>query len=440
MPRASKSKRSGATRRAPRQARLRGKGDYSADIIGETDLAKRLEKKIDHLEKSLVHVTPSLSKGASLAGRALGSFIGQGDLGALAGEQLSKLLGYGDYRTSIRGNSLMGSTSGTAVPKFQGDGKRGIRLTEREFIGNVLSGSLSSGSSVFTNQSYKLIPTDSATFPWLSKIAGLFDQWEPHGIVFEFHTTSSTFNGTSQALGAVVMATDYDVNDPPYASKQIMENADYACSSVPSASLLHGVECDPKERPLDVMYTTPRVNQLNFSTLGNFQIATQGCSTAGTTLGELWVSYDITFYKKQLVSSAADVPNFSVNGLAIAAGPIFVPSTISSQKDLTYTPVIGVGTDIFFPRSQGTGRYLIVADCANFQAGDGASLNPVLTNAVSVSSSTSVVTVGQPFVTVNLIDITAANASVRFGLKNTVNANTSFAIVEVPPTFYLLNI
>jgi hypothetical protein len=34
--------------------------------------------------------------------------------------------------------------------------------------------------------------------------------------------------------------------------------------------------------------------------LGNFQLATQGVSAAGVTLGELWVSYDITFYKKQL--------------------------------------------------------------------------------------------------------------------------------------------
>nr|UJQ92796.1 MAG: putative capsid protein [Narnaviridae sp.] len=419
----------------PRRATLRGHGDYSEDVKNETDVARRLEKKIDHLEKSLVHATPGIGGAASMAGRALGSVIGQGDLGAFAGAQLAKLFGHGDYSTSIKGNSLMAGVAGNAVPKFQGDGKRGVRLTEREFLGNVVAGNLVSSSTVFTNTAYTLNPTDPTTFPWLSKIATLFDQWEPHGIVFEFHTTSSTFNGTSQALGAVVMATDYDYLDSTYGSKQQMENADYACSSVPSNNLLHGIECDPRERPIEVLYTAIRPSNPNFSNLGKFQIATQGMSVANVVVGELWVSYDITFYKKQLSSSTLNLASISGTSNAQIGGPLWIPSSIYTQNNITYTQVVGTGTDFFFPPSMGSGNYFSFEVInGNTQTGDSASCTPVGTNCtVLVNAST--VTVGGTEIVSGIITLTAPSAKIRFGLKNTVAGPITLSILEVPPNW-----
>lgn len=412
--------------------RLRGRGDYSSEVKSEKDALRRVEGKIDHLERSLVHTTPSSRKAASMAGRALGSFLGQGDLGAYAGEGLSKLFGFGDYRTAIKGNSLMGEVSGNAVPKFSGDGKRGIRMTEREFIGNVVSGP---AINLFDNNSYVINPTDPNTFPWLSKIAHLFDQWEPHGVVFEFHTTSSTFNGTSQALGAVIMATDYDVNDPIYASKQIMENADYACSSVPSSNLLHGIECDPRERPLQVMYCTDRAGQLNFSQLGNFQVATAGCSTANVTLGELWISYDITFYKKQLASPAADVPASSYASTTVIGGPMIIPTTLLFSEQISLLQEVGVGTRVLFPPSMGAGRFLITSYVGNYQVGDNVALDGLLVNCVLVQTLLSTAVAGSPFVRESVYDITAPDAYIRIGLKSTVGASVNIAVMEVASTF-----
>lgn len=428
----------GSRTRTPkvRSARLRGRGDYSADILEEPDLARRLEKKIDHLEKSLVHATPSIKSGAGMAGRALGSLLGQGDLGALAGESLAKLFGYGDYSARIKGNSLMAGVAGNSVPKFQGDGKRGVRLMEREFLGNVTAGSLVSGSTTFTNTAYNLNPTDPATFPWLSKIAQLFDQWEPHGIVFEFHTTSSTFNGSSQALGAVVMATDYDFNDANYSSKQVMENADYACSSVPSNNLLHGVECDPHERPLDVMYTTVRAATPNFSSLGKFQIATQGMSVANVVVGELWVSYDITFYKKQLAASTADIPWIGGTGSSAIGTPIFNPNVTFGSYQMTSTVIIGTGTDVFFPPAQDSGKYIMVASTDNYQVGDSAAFDPTAgaVNCSVISAAVPSLTVGGSEIFRYFIQINAPGAKIRLGLKNTVGGNQKVHITQVPDT------
>lgn len=278
---------------------LRGKGDYELSVSEIKKPLDRLEAKIDHLEKRLVHNPMSKATAASTIGRTLGNFVNQGDLGSLAGSTLAKFFGHGDY--NIKSNSLIkGPHSAMSGAKFSTE-KRGTRITEREFLGEVKAGSLSGSSTVFTLNEHNINPTDPITFPWLSNIAYLFDQWEPHGIVFEFVSTSSEYNGSSQALGTVIAATDYDPYDPPYPDKQAMENADYSCSTKPAHGMLHGIECDPRERPTPILYTsTSNGAPLTSTTLGTFGLATQGCSVANVTLGELWISYDITFYKKQL--------------------------------------------------------------------------------------------------------------------------------------------
>ncbi len=437
----ARSRSKGPRRPSSRRPTLRGKGDYSDDVKNDPDIVQRLEKKIDHLERNLVHATPSVSRAGGLAGRALGTLVGQGDLGAMAGESLAKLFGYGDYSMSVKGNSLMAGIGTTVVPKFQGDGKRGVRIMEREFLANVLSGpTLVSGSTAFNNTAYTLNPTDQTTFPWLSKIATLFDQWEPHGIVFEFVTTSSTFNGSSQALGAVVMAADYDAANPTiYGSKQEAENSDYACSTVPSANLIHGIECDPKERPTPVLFTTQRASQLNFSNLGTMQISTQGCSTAGTTLGELWVSYDVTFYKKQLVDPTALLPALSVSGLATVGNALINPTTIFVQRGITMTQIIGTGTNIAFPPNQGKGRYLYEIANSVFQTPESAQMAPSQTVNCSLTSAhyPSTYVDGSPGVLVGYIDITGAGANFVIGKKFTANGTVSLSITAVDPGFFI---
>jgi hypothetical protein len=318
-------------KKTPKKAVLRGKGDYSSEIMNITDPMRRLEGKIDHLEKSLVKNPLSKGGAAKSVGRLLGGLVGQGDLGEFAGSSLAKLFGHGDYHVSS--NSLIKNTSGISGAKFVNDGSRGTRIIEREFIGNIASGPVSVGSSIFELQSYILNPTNSHAFPWLSQVAHLYDQWEPHGIVFEFISTSSEFNGTTQALGAVIMATDYDPYDPLYANKQQMENADYSCSSKPSLGLVHGIECDPRERPLKILYTSQSNGApVNTYSLGTFQLATQGCS-AQVTLGELWISYDITFYKKQLeTQTISSLGYYHASGISSAfQGLLYEPITLSSN-------------------------------------------------------------------------------------------------------------
>jgi len=287
---------------------------------------------------------------------------GAGDVGSIlgdkAGSMLSKWLGHGDYR--IAHNTLVDgsiTSSSPIVPKFSSAGKRGIRIVEREFLGDVFSSSvLTGGSTDFGNVSYPINPTDPNTFPWLSMIATQFDQWEPDGIIFEFISTSSEFNGTSQALGVVVMATDYDVNDPLYATKQTMENSDYACSTKASECLIHGIECAPSERPTRILYTSAGAF---VTSLGNFQIATAGCSTANVRLGELWVSYDITFYKKQIDNTLSTVNSAYITATNVAAVGFFANPVYSYNLGFSITQNVGVGSVLRFPPNLVGVEYLV---------------------------------------------------------------------------------
>jgi len=343
----------------PRRTRVRGKGDFDESPPKASSLPaqlNRIEKKLD----SSLAPKPAGSLGSGL-GRLAGNFLGAGDLGAQAGDALQKWFGFGDYE--LRSNSLIkgAADKSTSIPTFSKDGKRGIRLTEREYIGDVKS---SSTSGAFSNQSFRINPADPATFPWPSGVAAQFDEWEPLGVIFEYVPTSSEWNGSNQALGTVITATDYDPSDTVYANKLTMESADYACSTRPSNGLHHGIECDMSERPVRTFYTAISApsTDLRLTDLGNFQIATLGVTGTSVTLGELWVTYDIALYKKQLVAGQVGATNLvfaTISSNPTNSDPCGVAST-SFQRcgslNMTVTKISGA-TKYAFPPNIQTGQY-----------------------------------------------------------------------------------
>lgn len=354
--------------------RTTGRGDYNVPppipprpSAGPAAQLDRIERKLD----STLKPKPAGGLGSGL-GRLAGNFLGQGDLGASAGDAIQKWLGFGDYE--LISNSLIPgmdkSVKSSSIPTFSKDGKRGIRLTEREFLGDVMSGP----SGAFASTSYRINPADPATFPWLSNLASQFEEWEPLGLIFEYVPTSAEFNGANQALGTIVMATDYDPTDDPYASKFVMEQSDYSCSTKPSAIQRHGIECDLRERSVRTFYTAASApsTDLRLTDLGNFQIAAVGVSSAtAITLGELWVSYDIALYKKQLLGGqlGADLPMFVTNSTT-STNSDPVGSTTSSYKEygtlgMTVTDT-GTGTVFKFPKNFVIGTYDV---CVVVQAG-----------------------------------------------------------------------
>lgn len=335
-------------KRKTKEKRLVGKGDYSMT----TNEYNSLVSKLDKIDGKI----PSVKSFAGNVGGAIGGAFGKPALGRSLAEKASAILGFGDY--TIQTNSLMKGYDGSGIlPKFHST-SNGVRIREREFLGDIVS---SATAGAFKNTNFPITPTDSSTFPWLSNIARLYDQWEPNGIVFEFVSTSSDFNGSAQALGSLIMATDYDCMDSPFPNKVIMDNADYSNSGKPSISQVHGIECDPAQRPYKLMYTKGITGEVaNRNTLGNFQVASAGVSAANVVLGELWVSYDITFYKKQIISDW--LPTYNITGTYTAGGTYssLVPNVNLSGFTYTVPAAAQNQLHVTFPQSIVTGRYLIM--------------------------------------------------------------------------------
>lgn len=207
---------------------------------------------------------------------------------------LSDVLGMGDYE--IKDNSLMNPNSG--VPNFSGSSKS-VRIKHREYLGDVTS---SLGFQMYST--YRINPGNSHTFPWLSRVAQNFQSYKMRGLLFEFNSTSAdALASTNTALGTVVMATQYNSAAPAFLNKAEMEQYEFSCSTKPSKSLIHPVECNPEESVMDHMFVrtdTVSVIEPQFYDLGVFQLATVGMQAANINIGELWVTYDVELFKPRI--------------------------------------------------------------------------------------------------------------------------------------------
>lgn len=310
-------------------------------------------KKKGIKRKRPVHgVMKAMGKGAGgyLApgwGAGAGEYIGD-----RAADLFEKITGYGDY--TIHKNSLVGSNSPGIFA-----GPRSVVVRHREYLGDE------NGSTSFSTDSYLLNPGNSKTFPWLSQIAGNFEQYRFKGLVIEFKSQSAdALNSTNTALGSVLMATQYNSQSAAFTEKGQVANHEFATSSAPSKSALHPVECDMKQSPIDILYvslssgSTPNEHSLLYD-LGRFYFSTDGMQ-AVSTIGEIWVSYEVEFLKPRLTPEAGlamsrssysfsngvtwsqataftgPVSNYDDIGVTYTASSVILPAQVDKAYLVTY--------------------------------------------------------------------------------------------------------
>jgi len=340
----------GRPKAAPTRRIIKGKGDYKTTL-------NNLTTKMDGLLKKI-------PKGAfSKGGGAVGNFMG-GAMGAAFGKRLggglSAITGYGDYQ--VRSNSLSTvSTSVDMVPQFART-DHSVRVCHREFVGDL---KVPTSPDDFNNNIVELInPANPVLFPWLNKMALLYTQYKIHGMVITYKTMSSNYSASGGPLGTVIIATNYNVNDQAFSTKVQMENSEFAVSCNPSTSLIHAIECDPKVSGLQTLYISDPNTELpgaisdpRFYHYGKLQIATSGLpGAANTTMGELWISYDIELMKP--VIGAATIPTPitpTVTGQVVVSNPngtTAVQSTsrvVKSTMTKLYTSATGFNDVYYYP-------------------------------------------------------------------------------------------
>lgn len=219
---------------------------------------------------------------------------------------------------------------------------------------------MNSGGNAFVMQAALPInPGLSTTFPWLSTIAANFVQYKVEGMIFHFVSTSGALS-TTQALGEIIMAVNYDTTEATYTNKAQMLNEVFSISKVPAADIECPVECDPQQTPIAHQYTRTgaltATQDPRFYDIGNFYLATQG-QAAAVTLGELWVTYQVALYKPQL-PLAGDNGNWVHywSNTAVAAATPFGSSATKLYDSMGITfPTVNT---ISFPVNT-RGRYMI---------------------------------------------------------------------------------
>jgi hypothetical protein len=232
------------------------------------------------------------------AGRAVGGFLGRS-----AGSALSTFLGRGAY--TVKRNSIMKESTG--LPMMKSSSRfDGVSISNKEFIGDVIA----TGSTAWSvNQTFNINPGLSATFAYLSQMAIGFEEIEWDGMVLVYEPSSGSIS-TTQGLGTVILATQYDMQDPGFLSEVEMMDYEFASSNVPFEPMYHPIECDPKQNQLSRFYvrtglltgttTTidPRYNEYD---LGRISVATVGVPAgSGVILGKLWLVYKGKFFKPKL--------------------------------------------------------------------------------------------------------------------------------------------
>lgn len=366
-------------------------------------------------------------------GAQVGSQLGQYAETGLRGLAKS-WFGIGDY--TLKSNSLVKTgSSDTSKVEIIPSGPRETRIIYREYIGDVYTHPSVAGQ--FYAKTYALNPGLMEAFPWLCSIAQNYEQWTPNGIIFEFRSTSSEYVAT-QALGSVIMATEYDALDSNFANKQEMLNAAYSNESKPSERIVHGVECDPRDNPNRIFYVRsahiPSGGSVRDYDLGNFTIATQGGSTANLNLGSLYIHYDITFRKEQIYNGPF------LKGALWYRGNLVSPTGPNPLGTSSPTGVLGnTGSDIsvalstiqfpvFTTGAHWIVSYQIIGTSANFT-------NPPVSlsgmTRVWDYSAPSVGTSNSQILVVSIYRQDASKASLSYGITGSIPTSPTTAVLDI---------
>jgi len=236
-----------------------------------------------------------------------------------------------------------------------------------ELISTVL------GSVAFTTTQFNINPANAITFPWLSKIAQLFERYEFEALSFHFGHDVSGF-ATQGQTGLVYLSALYDAAAAAPTAVNQIEATDPFVPCMPnqdSKCRLDKKSMHPANEPKYCLQgNPPGASDIKTYNVGSLFVTTTGMANA-SEIGKLRVKYRVKLFDRVLDASTAAAPaNFSVsmfqntaaqgvttatpsnlllatasaNGLAIVntAGS-FVPPPGNYQVDLT---VVGKDTSL----------------------------------------------------------------------------------------------
>jgi len=299
-------------------------------------------------------------------GRALGNLFGMGDLGDKLGDaawnvgkqfvpgdiagigdsvfKFTDKMGRGLYRGPMKGRGLYaannlvmdgGAQASNIVPQFNPSDLHTITYSNREFVRDVFA---PAANTVFKLQSWDLNPGLATSFPYLAQLAINFEEYELVQLAYTFKSTISDFAANSGQVGQVIIATQYNPDSSPFATKDEMMLYEGGMSCKTTESMIHGIECDPRkiagsaQKYVRAGQVPPTEDMKNYD-LGKTSLAVVNAPStyANQQIGELWVSYTVMLRRPKIASgNAYNVRRdlFVAPPSTITGGIIAKPSTL----------------------------------------------------------------------------------------------------------------
>jgi len=355
-----------------------GKGAYHSNVGGYGRAGTSGSGAFfDGFKKALRVLAPALRAAGSAGATALG--------GPMAGAVFNGITGSGEYAdTTGFGNATgnLGSLGGAGVDQvhnslinngaptrmiqtMEGD-TNAIIVNHTEYIVDIIPTSTGFQTQVFLSVN----PGLPDAFPWLNNVASFYEEYKMLQLIYTFK--SMVCEGNATAGGTLIMCAQYNPGNPPFTTKQRMENYDYATSCKVTSDCKLGIECDHnKNAGSDSMYVrtgaVPAGQDIKTYDLCTFQLATTG-AVANLLVGELWVYYKVMLNK-------AKIPLPGQTESPIVAAAVFQFSGDAPDPD---NPLPQAGLFRYFKKIRDNTSLFFIEDYTNSSVSPGKKGNKII--------------------------------------------------------------
>jgi hypothetical protein len=178
----------------------------------------------------------------------------------------------------------------SSAPKIMTSMKM-TKIVHRELVATI------SGNTTFGVDSFSLNPGLSSSFPWLSSIAGSYEQYRFNRLTFKYITRAPT-----SYIGSILMAPEYDALDSSPSSELLASQMNGAIENTPwqdqSLSFVVSDMFPMGPRKYIRTGTLPTSSDLKTYDAGKLFVCTVDCADT-SAIGKLWVEYEVELHIPQ---------------------------------------------------------------------------------------------------------------------------------------------
>jgi hypothetical protein len=193
------------------------------------------------------------------------------------------------------------------APKIQSSAKM-TRIVHRELVSTI------NGNTTFGVSSFALNPGLSSSFPWLSSIAGSYEQYRFNRLTFHYVTRAPT-----TYIGSILMAPEYYPLDAAPSSEILASQMNGAIEDSPWKDQTITFSCADMfpmgPRKYMRTGTLPTSSDLKTYDAGQLFVCAVTCADT-SAIGKLWVEYDVELHIPQNPGAAAQ---YNVGSAALYA-------------------------------------------------------------------------------------------------------------------------